>query len=395
MSNATVSRFAREILRSLERNQEFRQVLNPQPTIVILRRPYLRNAFDMDDSTITEFYGKIREIVQKKNSTKRGGTYEWDNVKQTVIITGYKDNYSQAQRNIISLLKDYSKRADIDTGHLFTANAIEAAYQKIETKQTRVKKTEEARKAAKRIFEREAASYSAKVTQKLSKLGMRIDANYVRDLSENKFEGEFTVALMPQSIELNRSVLQKLEQEFLKKLKADIVDLKGSPSIREMIGDAVEEKFLTNKVTKKTYKGKGKSKIRGKVKKPRIAFLPLKDVKGRFTNLLKIKTLINTFLHDQVQVNMGKGKARSTLNYRTGRFARSAEATNVLQTRDDRLDVYYTWQHDPYDVFLPGQSRLATPGRDPRRIIGRAIRQLAIKVLRNDIKFNPIPDNRS
>ena len=67
----------------------------------------------------------------------------------------------------------------------------------------------------------------------------------------------------------------------------------------------------------------------------------------------------------------------NTLHYRTGRFSDSAEIINVVPYPNS-LEVQYTYQKDPYQVFEPGSgSPLATRGRDPRQLIGSTIRELA------------------
>lgn len=73
------------------------------------------------------------------------------------------------------------------------------------------------------------------------------------------------------------------------------------------------------------------------------------------------------------------------LNYRTGRFARSAHIRNITGTRNN-LRIGYSYQTAPYGVFEPetGDPRLATAARDPKRHIGLAIRT----ILSNQIKAN-------
>jgi hypothetical protein len=74
---------------------------------------------------------------------------------------------------------------------------------------------------------------------------------------------------------------------------------------------------------------------------------------------------------------MGKGNSRTTLNYRTGRFARSAEAMKLWESRERKaLNAQVKYMKDPYQVFEP-KGRLNPPrGRDPALIFGKAIRQI-------------------
>jgi len=89
---------------------------------------------------------------------------------------------------------------------------------------------------------------------------------------------------------------------------------------------------------------------------------------------------INRRLHDQIQKNMGKGSSRTTLNYRTGRFARSAIVQDLYRTTDkNKVFAKVKYMRYPYGVFEKG-GRLNPPvGRDPKLIFGKSIRQLLIE----------------
>ena len=70
-----------------------------------------------------------------------------------------------------------------------------------------------------------------------------------------------------------------------------------------------------------------------------------------------------------------------SLEHRTGRFGSSAEVTQVIPF-PRMTEIRYTYMKDPYEVFEQGSgSPLATPGRDPRRIIGGTIREIAQEIM--------------
>ena len=99
-----------------------------------------------------------------------------------------------------------------------------------------------------------------------------------------------------------------------------------------------------------------------------------------FFNYL-ILPLINARLHAHLRDKvMGDGSETEILNYRTGRFARSAYALNLTQTRGDLVTIFYTYMKNPYAVFEYPGSHLAKPRRDPRYLIGRSIRQIATEI---------------
>jgi hypothetical protein len=68
------------------------------------------------------------------------------------------------------------------------------------------------------------------------------------------------------------------------------------------------------------------------------------------------------------------------LNYRTGRFAQSVEAEDVMVGPRGGLQVNYTYMKNPYQTFEPG-FRQGSTYRDPRKIIGESIREIAQSII--------------
>lgn len=239
-----------------------------------------------------------------------------------------------------------------------------------------------------------------KFIKELEEAHLEFDALTVKDRNilgatkrvSGKMEFIFTV---PQLRSVN-SKLATIEKRLVSKVEEYIKDrmysLPSSKTFFELVNDYVIAVFqdIKSSVDKKNYhstaKTKGSKKVGSKVRKQKPA-IKLRDSGGKFTSLINIQTLMNLRLHDQVRSNMGKGGARQILNYRTGRFAESAEIT-ALQQRSDRIIAFYTYMRSPYDVFLPG-GRLHKPGRDPRKIISRSIRQLATQLISNRMKVYP------
>ena len=97
------------------------------------------------------------------------------------------------------------------------------------------------------------------------------------------------------------------------------------------------------------------------------------------TSPVGLTALLNKSLGDQVKKNMGPYPRR--LENRTGRFAGSAEVTNVA-VLPKSVEIQYTYQKDPYQVFEPEfGNEMASYGRDPKRIIGGTIREIAQQVM--------------
>ena len=68
------------------------------------------------------------------------------------------------------------------------------------------------------------------------------------------------------------------------------------------------------------------------------------------------------------------------LQFRTGRFANSARVENVNIGPRGGTHIDYTYMRNPYETFEPGNKQGSTQ-RDPRKIIGASIRELAMGIL--------------
>lgn len=95
-------------------------------------------------------------------------------------------------------------------------------------------------------------------------------------------------------------------------------------------------------------------------------------------NPLALATLINKALPKVVASKM----TSPALNYRTGRFANSAEVENITMGPRGGTEVQYTYMKYPYQTFEPGFAQGSTY-RDPRKIIGESIREIAQGILGN------------
>ena len=115
----------------------------------------------------------------------------------------------------------------------------------------------------------------------------------------------------------------------------------------------------------KSLKGYQKSKFRGQA--------------GAKTNEspIALRNLMNEALPAMVASKM---TGPPTLQFRTGRFANSAEVENVNIGPRGGVGVDYTYQRDPYETFEPGNKQGSTY-RNPKKLIGDSIRELAIGII--------------
>ena len=93
---------------------------------------------------------------------------------------------------------------------------------------------------------------------------------------------------------------------------------------------------------------------------------------------LALKELINAALPEEILDRMGP----PALTNRTGRFRRSAQVTNVLVGPRGGVEAEYTYMKDPYATFEPGGA-MGSTYRDPRKIIGESVREIATKLTGN------------
>ena len=178
------------------------------------------------------------------------------------------------------------------------------------------------------------------------------------------------------------------EDEFLNMEGSDsLKTLATKAIIRPLARSAAKNKNVKMQLDSKSkgaYKpGKGKVKSKGKakgkasVKGNKKASAPrLSKAKKTFTsNPLAMVAMLNKNLPEAVRRNM---RPPSLVN-RTGRFSESVKVLEYTETAKGFPSIGYTYDKEPYQVFEmgAGDSRWATPDRDPRMIIDRSIREVA------------------
>jgi hypothetical protein len=208
------------------------------------------------------------------------------------------------------------------------------------------------------------------------------------------------VAIMPESKNAQKgsagqSAVDRLKFELpnspaFASLTKRWLDSKGSKTPAKKMGEFFEIGFETDN-WKKTKFRPTKFSTSVSVSNPKAKFYePIRNtgqvskkiipVQGKedtdaTPNLASIIAVINAKLAEQLRRNMGQGSAPKRLNWRTGRFARSAELLALLPTRGKAIEATITYLRNPYDVFLPG-GKLHNDLRDPEKLIGKSIRQI-------------------
>lgn len=107
----------------------------------------------------------------------------------------------------------------------------------------------------------------------------------------------------------------------------------------------------------------------------------IQTTSGKFTNATTLRSLLQILVKKYILEDMTGASAH--LKYRTGRFANTVELkTPALSPKTTQVSLFYTYMLHPYSVFDPRFGNpLATPGRNPQRIIGEALEKAAKDII--------------
>lgn len=222
---------------------------------------------------------------------------------------------------------------------------------------------------------------------------------------QGNLRAEYIPALQFQDKYTNRAVdapREKFVKDLMFKFAANfntdvLINMKGSDSIKTQVAKTVlapmvslgkkhkniivelESQF---KGSIKSGKGKvsSKSKKSGKtnVRRNRAAKgLKLTKNKTAAFNPLALLGVLNQKLPEIVRKNMSS----PALVNRTGRFADSVKVVDMNRTPQGFASIGYTYDRQPYGVFEMGGGAApwATPERDPRQLIDKSIREIAMQ----------------
>lgn len=159
-------------------------------------------------------------------------------------------------------------------------------------------------------------------------------------------------------------------------LREKIINIKSSDT---SIKEDIEQAFVDIIQGKKVKVPKHNKKV---VERAR----PLRNLRGTFYSIANLKALLNDKLYEAIKKNMGKGSASSILNFRTGRFARSAKVVKLVNNREGHIDAFYTYMKYPYQTFEPGFKQGTPPTRNPKLLIAKSMREVAATIVTNRLK---------
>jgi hypothetical protein len=103
-------------------------------------------------------------------------------------------------------------------------------------------------------------------------------------------------------------------------------------------------------------------------------------------DLSQLLALINSQLQDVISANMGDGKSRNVLNYRTGRFASTVKVEQINSNKQGMISAFYSYMKNPYATFSSGGRQSTPKSRDPKLLISKSIREIAQQVVSNNLR---------
>ena len=235
-------------------------------------------------------------------------------------------------------------------------------------------------------------------------LKISIDHEFVFT-ANGKLRKDYILVLSLQSAAENlkdaqkeKDAFQKLEKD-LKKLAKDPTSTKLTDAIKMSIMHSMSRsKYTATKTkTKERFHERSRANDKKKIKRQtgtRVAKMgsvmsmqqakrigkPKRKTQNKKDkrNLLSYINEINKRLPRKVEENMGA----PALESRTGRFAQSVKAVNVTKTTQGHPSIGYTYAKNPYQVFELGEGKKpwASTDRDPRQVIDRSLREIAVEL---------------
>ena len=171
--------------------------------------------------------------------------------------------------------------------------------------------------------------------------------------------------------------------------KSLLLDLVTSKSLRQYIGENLKSNIQkgvaigpyqsNTEIIQKTKVERTKVNI--EFPKPKATAQSLPQLAAAKTqvvsSLTNLEILLKGLINKTVAKNMGDGRRRDVLNYRTGRFADSVKIDRLTRSRAGTISVFYDYMKYPYATFSEGGVQSSPRSRDPKLLISSSIREIA------------------
>ena len=209
-----------------------------------------------------------------------------------------------------------------------------------------------------------------------------------------------------KQLEQTKKLDPKLQQKLTKILANQqvfetLITTEGSPSVVQHLATLMAN-TLTGKATKQSRstvklrdkakipgipaKTKPKAKPKARPAKPKFREPELKIGKTPPNTLNSLQLLLDSMLTQTIKQNMGNGSRRDVLNLRTGRFAESASVERLSESRAGMITAFYSYMKNPYATFSQGGQQQNPRSRDPKLLIAKSIREIAVQQVGNRLR---------
>jgi len=398
-ANKVLESIWRKFKKRLKQNEVQELAKIPKQKQGVLKRR-LKKFISESGSSVGYIIGKYSQGA----TLKSGSGNSLQTIAEEAFSTAFNRDLSDKAKQIGGASKDTGFQLEHGGGQGYAASTLKVARAK-KAAQAKAARLGATRKETQQLFDL-FVDYENDMQIELSRV-------YDIDAKTGKLKVEVTPTLLFGRA-IDNQEAAKLESAYYNILRRGtsargttgiegIINSKGSPSVPDAISQTLVSTAVGTKKKKKKVKtensirtrvkssSKGKSQ-KAKTKKqesikgivtPTIFPLNYKR-KGKKTETVRKGVAAAPFaligeINRQLPRTLQKNMRDPRLNYQTGRFADSVRVETVNETTAGYPSYGYTYQRDPYQVFETGigNSKWASPERDPRKLIDMSIREIA------------------
>jgi hypothetical protein len=385
-------------------------------------------------STITELMSGIFENDEKvaEKYSEVTETYKKSETDKLQASAKYKSASTSEKRTMERKINEEAERRGTFGYFVNKGHVVSVATNLVIKFRDQVKAAEQFEKEKKDLLLEVLDKYISKLqTEDIANANLKgidqsIYASYIKDTygdGKAQYLAEFQFRLDNQAAgSASASTLNELSKVFglstegaakilenSPSLGQALLTTPGSPSFVQMLSDNLASLIETGKGKAKSYKTKSAEVAKRRVKtsnnddnKKTIA--ELKKMRSKIqaaptsatkiepaviepsTDLVSLLALFNGKLREAIVKNMGTGTSTNVLNYRTGRFADSAKIQRLTESREGMITAFYSYMRNPYGTFSTGGRQEMPKSRDPKLLIAKSIRDIAVENIKNRLR---------
>jgi len=385
-----------------------RRIIDKKPHLVFLSRNMFKTDLRLSDKEVDKIYQRLESTVSTNENMfwvgPQGGPVKSGKLLskefKTIAVIPIKGKINPFKEiNVIMnvIRKSTVNKLKIERGHLTTSAKEEGLRNRFDFAEFKGTFADTRPEAQEQLTE---VSQDLRVSRGIffENIGFDLSFSDVRKFATNfkansdDFKEEYIVTVVPQSKTSNALLGSTEEAGIVKQIKdltAESIGLvSSSPTAMMIVEDMVVDIILGKKIRTHRSKKKFTDIKRTKIKRGYKGFVP--PAKSRVGqkfhfSIPALISAVNAKLHTTIKDNMGVPNDPAVrLRYQTGRFAKSAKVVGGI-SRNNAVQLFYKYQNNPYDTFAPG-GRLHKPARNPKAIIGKSVREIAIELFANRVQ---------